>query len=115
MLDHLDYRDTSPLLIPKGYTRDYLDGKITSQDQRETVMQAFDRINSASEIVLCEGTGHCAVGTIVDASNAAVASWLGSPMVLVANGGLVSYLEIGSVDDNVVSNQPSNDNIGQMH
>lgn len=25
-LDHLDYRHTSPVLIPQGYTKDYLDG-----------------------------------------------------------------------------------------
>ena len=34
--------------------------------------------------------GHCAVGSIVGASNAKVASLIGADMVLVANGGLVS-------------------------
>ena len=39
-------------------------------------------------MVLCEGTGHVAVGSIVDASNAHVALWLGARMLLVVNGGL---------------------------
>ncbi len=87
-LDHLDYRYTSPLIIPKGYTRDYLDGKIRMEHQQELVQEAYQAIRSKSDVVLCEGTGHCAVGSIVHASNAQVASWLDAKMILVANGGL---------------------------
>lgn len=87
-LDHLRYADTSPVLIPKGYTRDYLDGKISFQDQEQLVLSAHRNMSKTSEIILCEGTGHCAVGSIVHASNAQVARWLGAKMVLVANGGL---------------------------
>lgn len=86
--DHLDYKDTSPVLIPKGYTRDYLDGKISYSDQESLVRQAYTNIMNKSDVLLCEGTGHCAVGSIVHASNAQVASWLNAKMVLVANGGL---------------------------
>ena len=35
-----------------------------------------------------EGTGNCAVGSIVGVNNAQVASMLGADVVLVANGGL---------------------------
>ena len=38
--------------------------------------------------MLVEGTGHCAVGSIVNVNNAKVASLLGASMVLIANGGL---------------------------
>lgn len=87
-LDHLDYQYTSPILIPKGYTRDYLDGKIRTEHQEELVQEAYRVIRSTSDVILCEGTGHCAVGSIVHASNAQVARWLDAKMVLVANGGL---------------------------
>ncbi|CAJ1953486.1 unnamed protein product [Cylindrotheca closterium] len=87
-LDHLKYGDISPVLIPRGYTRDYLDGKIRLEHQEELVYNAYRAVSADSEIVLCEGTGHCAVGSIVHASNAQVASWLGAKMILVANGGL---------------------------
>jgi BioD-like phosphotransacetylase family protein len=87
-LDHLKYQDISPVLIPKGYTRDYLDGKIRLEDQKALVNNAYKEVSSNSEIVLCEGTGHCAVGSIVHASNAQVAKWLDAKMILVANGGL---------------------------
>jgi dethiobiotin synthetase len=87
-LHHLKYKAMSPVLIPSGYTRNYLDGKIRLEHQEELVTEAYREISSTSQIVLCEGTGHCAVGSIVHASNAQVASWLNAKMVLVANGGL---------------------------
>jgi BioD-like phosphotransacetylase family protein len=87
-LDHLSYRNMSPVLIPPGYTKDYVDGKITNASQQELVQHAYNEVSKTSSVVLCEGTGHCAVGSIVGAGNAKVASWLGAKMVLVANGGL---------------------------
>lgn len=82
------YLDTSPVVIPPGYTKDYVDGKILGQDQKSRIQAAYQNIARNSDIVLCEGTGHVAVGSIIEASNAQVASWLGASMVLVANGGL---------------------------
>jgi BioD-like phosphotransacetylase family protein len=89
-LDHVEYQHISPILIPKGYTRAYLDGhpQIHGQSHETMVQTAYRAIRSKSDIVLCEGTGHCAVGSIIHASNAQVASWLNAKMVLVANGGL---------------------------
>lgn len=87
-LEHLQYQHISPVLIPPGYTRNYLDGKIRLEDQEALVETSYNAIRSTSQIVLCEGTGHCAVGSIVHASNAQVAKWLDAKMILVANGGL---------------------------
>lgn len=80
-LTHCPYRHMSPVQIPKGYTRDYVDGRITVESQQHDILQAFEAIDQASDVVLCEGTGHCAVGSIVGASNARVASWVGGKMV----------------------------------
>ena len=63
-LDNISYEHISPVLIPAGYTRDYLDGKITSNDQIACIQNAFCSIQSCSDVVLCEGTGHVAVGSI---------------------------------------------------
>jgi BioD-like phosphotransacetylase family protein len=87
-LDHLSFKEMSPVLIPPGYTRDYIDGKISNESQQELIQKAYHDISAKSSVVLCEGTGHCAVGSIVGASNAKVASWIGADMVLVANGGI---------------------------
>mmetsp|Transcript_27329 Transcript_27329/g.66332 ORF Transcript_27329/g.66332 Transcript_27329/m.66332 type:complete len:468 (+) Transcript_27329:92-1495(+) len=87
-LNHIDYKDMSPVIIPQGYTRDYVDGKINFDDQVEVVESSMARIAEKSDAVLIEGTGHCAVGSIVGLNNAKVAKMLGADMVLIANGGL---------------------------
>lgn len=92
-LHHIDYQYMSPVLIPKGYTKDYIDGKISFDGQVKAIMNAVNTISEQNEVVLCEGTGHCAVGSIVGASNAKVASLIGADMVLVANGGLGSCFD----------------------
>ena len=91
-LDHIDYDHMSPVIIPRGYTKRFIDGEITHQEQLDKVLDSHEQVEKASDIVLLEGTGHCAVGSIVGVNNARVASLLGADMVLVANGGLGEYL-----------------------
>jgi AAA domain len=38
-LDHLPYRYMSPVLIPKGYTRDFIDGKISQDTHHEELIR----------------------------------------------------------------------------
>jgi dethiobiotin synthetase len=92
-LDHIDYEDMSPVIIPEGYTRKFVDGEITLKSQIEDVETAMEHVTKASDVVLMEGTGHCAVGSIVGLNNAKVASLLGADMVLVCNGGLGSAFD----------------------
>mmetsp|Transcript_54217 Transcript_54217/g.61339 ORF Transcript_54217/g.61339 Transcript_54217/m.61339 type:complete len:466 (-) Transcript_54217:1714-3111(-) len=87
-LDHIDYRFMSPVIIPNGYTKRYVDGKISTADQQREVEEAAEHISSRSDITVIEGTGHCAVGSIVGLNNAKVAKLLGADMILIANGGL---------------------------
>ncbi|CAM9588386.1 unnamed protein product [Chrysoparadoxa australica] len=84
------YGDMSPVLIPRGYTKDYIDGKISSEDQMAGLKTGFKNVAVDSDVVVLEGTGHTAVGSIVDLNNAQVAKLLGAEMILVANGGLGS-------------------------
>jgi dethiobiotin synthetase len=92
-LQHIDYQDMSPVIIPRGYTKQYVDGEISHDDQLRNVETAMQNVTDASNIVLCEGTGHCAVGSIVNVNNAKVASMIGADMVLIANGGLGSAFD----------------------
>lgn len=80
-LDHCCLRDMSPVQIPAGYTRDYIDGMISPEEQLDSILSSYRRIDAASDVVLCEGTGHGAVGSVIDASNARVAEVLGGKMV----------------------------------
>jgi len=92
-LDHIDYEHMSPVIIPRGYTKKFIEGEITHKDQIDKVMNSFESVNNASDITLMEGTGHCAVGSIVGVNNAQIAAMLGADVVLVANGGLGSAFD----------------------
>jgi BioD-like phosphotransacetylase family protein len=92
-LDHVDYEHMSPVIIPTGYTKKFVDGEISLHSQIHDVEVAMEHVTNVSDVVLCEGTGHCAVGSIVGLNNAKVASLIGADMVLVANGGLGSAFD----------------------
>jgi len=83
----------SPVIIPSGYTKRYVDGEITITSQVDDILAAMEHVTQRSSVVLCEGTGHCAVGSIVGINNAKIASLIGADMVLVANGGLGSAFD----------------------
>jgi dethiobiotin synthetase len=92
-LDHIDYQHMSPVIIPRGYTKKYIDGEISYDEQLKDIEHAFQKVSEASDVVLLEGTGHCAVGSVVGVNNAQVAGLLGASMVLIANGGLGSAFD----------------------
>ena len=92
------YEDMSPLVVPAGYTRDYIDLSLKEQTKLRTsvlddIAQAYKRIAAESDFVVCEGTGHTAVGSIVGLNNAKIASHLDVPMVMVVNGGIGSSFD----------------------
>ena len=92
-LDHISYHDTSPVLVPRDYTKQYIDGEISSAEQSAKMTDAFQRVSASSDCVLLEGTGHVGVGSIIGMSNAGVAAHLGADMLLVANGGIGSAFD----------------------
>ena len=83
----------SPVLFPRGFTRDYLDGKIEHQGMVDKIEKAFRDIADNNEITIVEGTGHCGVGSIVNLNNAQAAALLDIPIVIVASGGLGSAFD----------------------
>ncbi len=98
--------DMSPVLVPKGFTRNYLDGKVSDAEIRNAISQSFDRIASDNKITLIEGTGHVSVGSIVNLNNAQVAALLKIPVILITTGGL------GSAFDDLALNKAVCDKYG---
>ncbi len=89
------YSTMSPVLFPSGFTRDFLDQKMTSSELQSSIQKSFHQIASENEITLIEGTGHVGVGSITELSNAKVAALLKAPMIIVAPGGLgISFDEL---------------------
>lgn len=48
----------SPVIFPRGFTRDYIDGKVSSADLIQTIQDAHRTLINNSDFLLCEGTGH---------------------------------------------------------
>lgn len=88
-----EYNDMSPVLLPKGFTRDYLDGKYDESILEQNILESYNRILNENQYTIVEGTGHTGVGTIVNLNNARVASLLGLDMIIVASGGLGSSID----------------------
>ncbi len=87
------YEEMSPVLFPRGFTRDYLDGKVDHADLVHKIDAAYKAVAKRNGITVIEGTGHTGVGSIVDLNNAQVAARLKCPLILIASGGLGSSFD----------------------
>jgi dethiobiotin synthetase len=76
----------SPVHIPRGFTQAYIEGEVVEDlpSRIRTAHAAF----AERDILLIEGTGHAGVGAVIGLSNATVASMLGTPAVIVSEGGV---------------------------
>lgn len=88
-----DYRDISPVIIPAGFSRRFLEGDIPISSLKKTIQESFQRVVNAHDYTIVEGTGHIGVGAIVDLNNAQIAAELGVEMVIIASGGLGSAID----------------------
>lgn len=100
------YEDMSPVIFPKGFTRDFLDGKINPHVLKEKITASFQAIQQDNDFTIVEGTGHVGVGSIVTLNNATIAALLGLEMVIIAKGGL------GSTFDELALNKALCDKLG---
>jgi phosphate acetyltransferase len=92
---HLEdpYEIMSPILFSKGFTRDYLDGKIQRQHLVQCLDVCYQELLDHNDCVVIEGTGHVGVGTIAEFNNAQVAAHLDVKMIMIASGGLGSSFD----------------------
>jgi phosphate acetyltransferase len=63
----------SPVIFPDGFTRDFVDGKVTSDELATSICKAHENLYRKSDFLICEGTGHTGVGSICELNNAQVA------------------------------------------
>jgi phosphate acetyltransferase len=87
------YQKMSPVLFPRKFTRDFLDGKIERKGLIDRIEGAFLNLSARHELTVVEGTGHTGVGSIVDLNNAQVAALLDIPLFIVTSGGLGSSFD----------------------
>lgn len=87
------YETMSPVLFPRGFTRDFLDGKWQLDELKGKVQKSYEMVCRGNDFTLVEGTGHVGVGSIVNLNNADVAKLLGLKCVIIASGGLGSSFD----------------------
>jgi BioD-like phosphotransacetylase family protein len=80
------YSAMSPIHIPRGFTKAYIAGDVVEDLGARVV--AAQRTFTNHDVLLVEGTGHAGVGAVIGLSNAAVASSLGAPAIIVSEGGV---------------------------
>ncbi len=97
---HLEEKEEtmSPVLFPRGFTRDFIDGKVSEEELGQRIETSYKTIEERNNAVVVEGTGHVGVGSIVNLSNAKVAAMLGLNMILIASGGLGSSFDALAVN-----------------
>jgi dethiobiotin synthase len=80
-------KDMSPIAVEKGFTEKYI-----TQPRRKIISnqikEAFNRVSKRQDLVVIEGTGHAGVGSVFDHSNAYVAKFLGSKVIIISSGGI---------------------------
>ncbi|OAV46216.1 AAA family ATPase [Lewinella sp. 4G2] len=82
----------SPIIIGRGVTAEYLDDP-TRFNFADGITKASRRLQAENDFVIYEGTGHPGVGSVCDMSNAQVAQLLGSPVVMVVEGGIGNTID----------------------
>jgi BioD-like phosphotransacetylase family protein len=80
------YSAMSPVHIPRGFTKAYIAGDVVEDLGARVV--AAQQTFAHYDALLIEGTGHAGVGAVIGLSNAAVASSLGAPAIIVSEGGV---------------------------
>jgi BioD-like phosphotransacetylase family protein len=90
----------SPLVLGRGSTKEFLDGRRSRREAEERIVAACRTLEEKCDFLVIEGSGHGGVGSVIGLNNARVAALLGAPVVMVAGGG------IGSVIDSVELNLP---------
>ena len=78
-----------PIVYYSGFTRAFLNGDTeTAEEMLAAVRQACDAIGRGKKVMVVDGVGYPAVGSITQTSNAVVAQALGAPVLLVGKSGV---------------------------
>ncbi len=95
-----DIRLMSPVVLGRGSTKQYLDGRFTTAELEGRLVTACREMEKKYDFLVIEGAGHGGVGSVVGLSNGRTASLCNAPVVMVSGGG------IGNVIDSVLLNLP---------
>jgi len=93
-----NFKAMSPVIVPRGFTEKYIFHPQRNK-LRKQIMKSYKLLSRGKDVVIIEGTGHAGVGSVIDFSNADVASILGSKVIIISEGG------IGKAIDEIMLNK----------
>ena len=79
--------DMSPVVVERGFTAEYIDDP-SPEPLLQRIRNSYEAVSEGKEAVVIEGTGHAGVGSVFDLSNATVAEFLDSKVLLISCGGI---------------------------
>jgi len=83
----------SPLAFHRDFTRDFLGGRITTEEIYRKVQQARDELEKRYDFLVIEGAGHGGVGSVVGLNNAQAAAIFDAPVMIITSGGIGSAID----------------------
>ena len=83
----------SPVILGSGTTSDFLEHP-EKYHFKDWLLNAKHKIENIHDLVVYEGTGHPGVGSIVNLSNAEVARLTDSGLIMIAEGGIGSAIDM---------------------
>jgi len=89
---HCSLPDMSPVTVDRELTDPYLEQAV-SEVLLDRVREAFARVAEDKDVIVIEGTGHAARGSVYGLSNGDVARELGARVVLVSSGPIDQSLD----------------------
>ncbi len=81
------FKEMSPITLERGFTERYIFHPHKDLLRLE-IEKSFARLSRSKDVIIVEGTGHAGVGSVIDFSNADVASLLKSKVIIIAEGGI---------------------------
>jgi len=88
-----DIRYMSPVVLPKGTTRKFLDKEFPLDYQKELLVTAIRELEQRHDLLIIEGSGHGGVGSILGLNNAQVARLADAPVLMITNGGIGNVVD----------------------
>ena len=83
----------SPVPLHKGFTKEFLAGKIKQETLEADILNAVHELEKKNDFLIIEGAGHAGVGSIIGLSNAKIAKMLNAPVMIVTGSGLGNVVD----------------------
>jgi len=83
----------SPVVLASDTTHKVVDGLISPLELQERIVHACAELEKKCDFIIVEGSGHPGVGSVMQISNARIASMLNAPVLMVTGGGLGNVVD----------------------